>query len=126
MEALRDLGDSTPRVIDLSGVLNPARKAILSHCQTIDRRGPYGRWLTPLIYMRTPKPLAIYVQPQARVGEEMPQATIDKKMPQATVDGAIEGYDYTYAATDKENGVWWNRKLLGLYFPVVSLSRPQF
>jgi predicted DCC family thiol-disulfide oxidoreductase YuxK len=35
-------------------------------------------------------------------------------------------YDYTYAsATDKENGVWWNRQLLGLYFPVVSLSRPQ-
>jgi hypothetical protein len=33
---------------------------------------------------------------------------------------------YTYAsATDKDNGVWWNRQLLGLYFPVVSLSRPQ-
>jgi hypothetical protein len=33
-------------------------------------------------------------------------------------------YDYTYAsAKDKENGVWWNRQLLGLYFPVVSLSQ---
>jgi hypothetical protein len=36
-------------------------------------------------------------------------------------------YDYTYGSTtDKENGVWWNRQLLGLYFPVVSLSGPQF
>jgi lipase maturation factor 1 len=36
-------------------------------------------------------------------------------------------YDYTYASTtDKENGVWWNRQLLGLYFPVVSLRGPQF
>jgi hypothetical protein len=34
-------------------------------------------------------------------------------------------YDYTFASPkDKENGVWWNRNLLGLYFPVVSLSRP--
>lgn len=86
MVALRDLGDSTPRVIDLSGVLNPARKAILSHCQTIDRRGPYGRWLTPLIYMRTPKPLAIYVQRQARIGEEATRATVDANAPQASVD----------------------------------------
>ena len=36
-------------------------------------------------------------------------------------------YDYTYGSTtNKENGVWWNRQLLGLYSPVVSLSGPQF
>jgi predicted DCC family thiol-disulfide oxidoreductase YuxK len=34
-------------------------------------------------------------------------------------------YDYTYASSiDKEKGVWWNRRLSGIYFPVISLSRP--
>ena len=32
-------------------------------------------------------------------------------------------YDYTYAgAADKTRGPWWNRRLLGLYFPAVSLK----
>jgi predicted DCC family thiol-disulfide oxidoreductase YuxK len=32
-------------------------------------------------------------------------------------------YDYTYAdADEKARGRWWNRRLLGLYFPVVSLK----
>ena len=31
-------------------------------------------------------------------------------------------YDYTYApSTGKATGLWWHRRLLGLYFPVVQL-----
>jgi hypothetical protein len=34
-----------------------------------------------------------------------------------------EFYDYTYAGSDdKAKGIWWNRRLLGLYFPVVHLT----
>ena len=33
-------------------------------------------------------------------------------------------YAYTYSnAADKARGLWWNRRLLGLYFPVVGLRR---
>ena len=32
-------------------------------------------------------------------------------------------YDYTYAASDEmPAGRWWDRRLLGLYFPEVSLK----
>ena len=32
-------------------------------------------------------------------------------------------YDYTYAdGTEKADGVWWHRRLLGLYYPVVRLK----
>jgi len=35
-------------------------------------------------------------------------------------------YDYTYSdADDKARGRWWNRRLLGLYFPVVRLKAAQ-
>ena len=33
-------------------------------------------------------------------------------------------YDYTFASpADKEKGLWWSRKLVGLYFPVAFLSK---
>jgi hypothetical protein len=33
-------------------------------------------------------------------------------------------YEYTYASREeKARGVWWNRRLLGLYFPAVHLNR---
>ncbi len=48
--------------IDLSGVINPARKAIKSYCEAIDPGGPYGRWLTPVIYINAPKPLPVQLQ----------------------------------------------------------------
>ena len=32
-------------------------------------------------------------------------------------------YDYTYSdAEERSHGRWWNRRLLGLYFPVVRLK----
>jgi len=34
-------------------------------------------------------------------------------------------YDYAYAdSTDREKGVWWKRKLLGVYFPVAFIAKP--
>jgi hypothetical protein len=34
-------------------------------------------------------------------------------------------YDYTYAdAEQKSQGLWWNRRLLGQYFPVARLKAP--
>jgi len=34
-------------------------------------------------------------------------------------------YDYTYSdATEKKNGVWWDRKLIGIYFPEAQLKTP--
>ena len=34
-----------------------------------------------------------------------------------------EFYEYTYAANEeKAKGIWWDRRLLGLYFPVVHLK----
>jgi hypothetical protein len=34
-------------------------------------------------------------------------------------------YEYTYAApAEKAKGIWWKRRLLGLYFPVVHLRKP--
>ena len=33
-------------------------------------------------------------------------------------------YEYTYASPEeKARGVWWDRRFLGLYFPVVHLNR---
>lgn len=33
-------------------------------------------------------------------------------------------YDYTYSSSrEKARGIWWDRRLLGLYFPVVHLNR---
>ena len=33
-------------------------------------------------------------------------------------------YDYTYAdSAEKAKGIWWDRRLLGLYFPVAQLKR---
>jgi hypothetical protein len=33
-------------------------------------------------------------------------------------------YDYTFTGSqEKAKGVWWDRRLLGLYFPVVHLNR---
>jgi hypothetical protein len=32
-------------------------------------------------------------------------------------------YDYSYAGSeDKAKGLWWDRRLLGLYFPVAHLK----
>jgi hypothetical protein len=32
-------------------------------------------------------------------------------------------YEYTYAdSEEKTKGIWWDRRLLGLYFPVVHLN----
>ena len=32
-------------------------------------------------------------------------------------------YDYSYASSEeKAKGLWWDRRLLGLYFPVVHLK----
>jgi hypothetical protein len=32
-------------------------------------------------------------------------------------------YDYTYSSSeDKAKGLWWERRSLGLYFPVVRLK----
>lgn len=34
-------------------------------------------------------------------------------------------YDYTYASpAEKAKGIWWKRRLLGLYFPVAQLRKP--
>jgi predicted DCC family thiol-disulfide oxidoreductase YuxK len=36
-----------------------------------------------------------------------------------------EFFDYTYAGADeKEKGIWWDRRLLGLYFPPAQLKPP--
>jgi hypothetical protein len=34
-------------------------------------------------------------------------------------------YDYSYTdAAEKKNGQWWNRRLIGVYFPEARLSQP--